>query len=298
MSIIGRGGTITLTVTYKDATGAAVDPTDPLVDVTDAEGTQLVTAAVPTRVALGLYSYGYVVSPTAPLGTWTATFWGTINGVTVSDDVTFSVVTAGSISEPVTDFTTPDLMAATFGTTWTAGQVTQLETLIALATSTIRHAAGSTITRTTSTVTIPGDVSPRLSVPLSPLVSVEDVSIDGTTVTDFEMVTGALWRASGWAPSGPWRPSNVTLTATHGRIDTPGAIRALTEHLAAAALAQSASAPLLGPQPGLAALQFGDYSETYRTDGPSVSHVLELPEATRRWLATSFGGSMPSVTLR
>lgn len=95
---IGQGGTITLDAFYRDATGAAVTPTSPLVDIIDANGTVLITDDVPTAIGTGHYEYAYPVDAAAPLGTWTIHWTGTVNGSPLAVDEDFNVVAAGSIT--------------------------------------------------------------------------------------------------------------------------------------------------------------------------------------------------------
>jgi hypothetical protein len=147
---VGRGGTITLRVRYSDGTGSAVDPTTPFVDVTDADGTMLVSGATPSQVAVdgtpivGLYEYAYTVAVDAPLGTWLATFGGIINGVSVSDGTAFTVRTAGSVSEDFVRLATADELAARMGEVFTGMRLAQAEAALDDASATVRAEAALT----------------------------------------------------------------------------------------------------------------------------------------------------------
>lgn len=105
-SQVGQGATATFLDANFTSAGDPVDPVSPLVDIIDALGVEVVTNAVPTRLALGHFTYpspGYVVSPTAPLGVWRAHWTGTINGSPVASDDLFQVVVAGAIGfDPTT----------------------------------------------------------------------------------------------------------------------------------------------------------------------------------------------------
>ncbi len=100
---VGRGGAIRLDATFQDGTGAAVDPTTPRLDILDALDVEVVTDAVPTRDAEGLYHYDYDVAVDAPLGVWTAHWTGTINGVPITGDDAFEVAAAGDVDFPPGD---------------------------------------------------------------------------------------------------------------------------------------------------------------------------------------------------
>ncbi len=95
---IGRGGTITLDAFCRDGTNALVDPTTPQVSIIDAEGSTVVSLAIPTRVGLGHFQYEYAVAADALLGAWAARWFGIVNGGGVEDEDGFTVVPAGSIS--------------------------------------------------------------------------------------------------------------------------------------------------------------------------------------------------------
>jgi len=93
----GRGSTIRLEATYRDGGGSLVDPVNPLLTIRDPSGADVVVDAVPTRESLGKYYYDYDVPSTAQLGTWTAVWSGTINGVYIEAPVQFTIVEAGEI---------------------------------------------------------------------------------------------------------------------------------------------------------------------------------------------------------
>jgi hypothetical protein len=97
---VGRGGSITLDAEFKDGTGSLVDPLTPRVDIVDSDDVEVVTDAVPTRIAEGRYEYTYDVAVDAPLGSWLAHWTGTINSAAVSGDEAFEVVEAGSVGAP------------------------------------------------------------------------------------------------------------------------------------------------------------------------------------------------------
>ena len=97
MDKVGRGGTITLRVEYRDGANNLVDPTNPRLAILNPSAVEVASNLVPTRESQGVYAYAYTVAADAPLGVWTARWTGTINGVPVSGDEQFEVVLAGTI---------------------------------------------------------------------------------------------------------------------------------------------------------------------------------------------------------
>lgn len=192
-------------------------------------------------------------------------------------------------------FTTVSDIEDTLGTTLTAAQQTQAGFLITAATGAIREAAGSNITETTATVELEGHNERKLHVPLQPLTAVTSVQIDGEAVTDWTQVGQALWRSYGWTRGVLWRPAVVTLALTYGHATVPAPVRTLTEHLVAAGLAQTVDGTL-GSPPNIAAEGLGEWSVTYRDDGPV--HVLQLPDDTRGWLRRTYGPATTTVRSR
>ncbi len=73
-----KGDTIKLGVTYRNISDVITDPDDPVVTVTDPNGTVTVDEATPTQEATGVYFYNY--APTAIEGWWETVFAGSISG--------------------------------------------------------------------------------------------------------------------------------------------------------------------------------------------------------------------------
>lgn len=155
---------------------------------------------------------------------------------------------------------------------------------LAAATDSVRDAAGVPISQTTSTVTIQGTRSQWLDLPLSPVVGVASVSIDGDPVSDYKVVSGALWRRAYWSPCG--EPSLVTITATHGFIEVPADIKLLVAQLAAAVINADGIETNLGKQ----SEGIDDYNVSYETGDGATAYAVELPKRTRSMLRQRFGG--------
>lgn len=160
-----------------------------------------------------------------------------------------------------------------------------VQVLLRSASSAIRDAAGSSISRSTTTVKLPGSSEQWLAVPLQPANAVTDVEIDGTAVTDFTFMGDRLWRASGWRNG--YAPVLVELTVDHGYDAVPDDIVDLCCSLVAASIAAMEDG--YDPKRGLANVRIDDYSEGYFKGEDEVVNPLDLPERTRAWLRSRFG---------
>lgn len=85
------GATATLTVTYTDDTGAAVDPTSVVADIFDPNDVHEVVAGAPEHVSQGLYAYEYEIAPDAELGLWRIEWTAVISGEDVLGGEMFEV---------------------------------------------------------------------------------------------------------------------------------------------------------------------------------------------------------------
>jgi hypothetical protein len=158
--------------------------------------------------------------------------------------------------------------------------------MLETASEVIRDAAGSTISREISTVTVPAPEGRWLELP-GPVISVDSVTIDGEADADWVLVGGMLWRPCNWMLCDP---VNVEVTYTHGLAVVPADIVNLCVDLAKAGIEAAAkeSVPANVVAVSGAIDDYNErtqYSETART-------VMELPEVTRAWLAKRFGGGV------
>lgn len=167
--------------------------------------------------------------------------------------------------------------------------------MLAVASDTVRDAAGSPISQTISTVKYDGwrcDKHLRLVGP--PIISVFSVTINGDMVTDWRLqADGRLWRRSGWGLDEG--PADVRVMQEHGLAVTPEWIVELVCQLASAGIA----AALEGypSHVGIESEQTPEYSVAYAR-GSDAINSQELPERTRIKLASMFGGSAATVTTR
>jgi hypothetical protein len=179
----------------------------------------------------------------------------------------------------------------------------QVDVFLAEASAAVREAAGSPISQTTSTVKLhvhPGTSWIRL--PGQPVTAVTAVELDGEPLTDgWSLVDGELHRPAGWASAGP---TPVTVTYTHGLPVVPEDIVGLACSIVAAAKAaldeDDEGLGLAVDNGRVQSVTIDNFTETYSTAGEAVAAVTPfmLPERTRRWLATRFGGGAAMVASR
>lgn len=171
------------------------------------------------------------------------------------------------------------------GVTVAASETAIVNVFLDTASAIVRDAAGSPVSETTSTVTLPGSRGSSLVLPGPPVRSVSSVSLDGTAVTDWKLRSGALVRAAGWQSGSD--PSDVTVTYVHGLPAVPVDIVDLVCRMAGQALVKYRENPdAVGSKP-VVQERIGDYSVTYAY-GPSYSD-MELPKYLRARLARRFG---------
>lgn len=162
----------------------------------------------------------------------------------------------------------------------------KLDRWIAAASSAVREAADATITTHTATVRIGGTTDERLYLPGWAVQTVEDVKIDGDTVTGWRLLDGYLWRSCGWQAH-PRVPSVVEVTYTQGVDECPADLLPLVASLVAAQAAAEAEG--FDPKRGLAYERIDDYQYGTRTGDDEVLSPTDLPERTRQMLRNRFG---------
>lgn len=168
-----------------------------------------------------------------------------------------------------------------------------VSTLLAVASATIRRAAGSPIKQTTSTVSLwVTDGDPYLNLPGQPVTAVASVSMDGDAVTNHKLVHGRLWRSSGWGYS--LEPTEIVVTLTHGLPEVPADVVDLACSLVGAGLAASEEG--YETHGGKVAEMVGDYQVTYARGAEAVATAMALPASTRHWLKSRFGGGVGMVS--
>lgn len=169
-----------------------------------------------------------------------------------------------------------------------------VSTMLAVASSLVREAAGSPIAQHEATVTFWAvDQSQWLPLPVRPVTAVSAVTLDGDTITDHKVVDGSLWRLHGWA--GRYEPLEVEVTLTCGLPTVPASVVQLVCDLAIVGMNTATSGAI---DPRVVAERIDDYSVTFAGPGELVASAMTVPAATRRNLRARFGGGAGSVRLR
>lgn len=259
---VGRGGTITLEATFQEGSGALVDPTTPRVDLIDPVDTEVVTDAVPTQDAVGLYHYDYEVPVDAPLGVWTAHWTGVINGSPVADDDSFEVTEAGVIEFPGVGWPTLEELASYLQTTITEqADIDRAELALELAIGEVQAYTGQRIEYVgDETVTLDGSGSPVVLLPEIPVVEVASVTLDGDVLD----ASGYTWDAEGILRAGgswPSPPRTLEVIYSHGYPEIPEAIRSVVLKLAARIYTSGEAVAAVAA--GIRSESVGSYSVTY-----------------------------------
>jgi hypothetical protein len=226
-----QGASLTLDATYTDGTGQAVTPTSPRVSIINPSGTTVVSNATPTAVATGVYEYIFAIPSDAPLGSWTARWSGTINGVATTADEVFTVVEAGSIGfEGSTDVLTLEeakrALNVSLSDSYSDDELAQV---VSAASQWLDEVVGPVVRRT---ITNEAHQSPSGTVwlrhrPVSSISTVTEWSAGGATVLTSETAStagtyladlsaGTLRRRSGWGDVW-WNATSVVVTYTAGR---------------------------------------------------------------------------------
>lgn len=169
-----------------------------------------------------------------------------------------------------------------------AGTTGDVARALRVASAAIRDAAQSVISGTDATVTVPATQGNLLRLP-GPVQAVTEVTVDGTAVTDYQVFGEGLWRRCGWGTE----PVPVAVTGSFGLADVPDDIIDLTVQLALAWLAHMATGG--GSTAGVASARIDDAAETYTEEASGQVSPLFIPEATRTWLASRFGGGVEVV---
>ncbi|PAN01008.1 hypothetical protein CJI59_13860 [Streptomyces sp. Alain-F2R5] len=191
--------------------------------------------------------------------------------------------------------TTADLEAR--GLTVDASETAIVNVYLGVASAAVREAAGTAISRTTSTITLEGAPGQWLTLPGAPVESVQSVRIDGRTVSDWRLRSERLWRAAGWSPG--CEPTDVEVGYTHGLLDVPEDIVDLVCRMTAAALVAYRSedgGEGLAADKEVTSERLGDWSVTYGSDGRITE--MDLPQYWRDRLAARFGTSVTALRSR
>jgi hypothetical protein len=169
-------------------------------------------------------------------------------------------------------------------------------TMLAVASSVVREAAGGPVLAATSTVTLwATDASQWLPLPGCPVTSVSAVVHDGDTLaaTDYKLVDGKLWGFTPWGND--CEPISTVVTLTAGYATVPAWVVNLVCDLT---ILGAAAAPDGAHDPRVIAERIDDYAVTFAPGAEAVASVMELPALTKRALRARFGGGVGVVSHR
>lgn len=150
----------------------------------------------------------------------------------------------------------------------------------------VREAAGVPISAVSATLTMAGTHEQFLQLPVSPVVAVDSVAIEGVPVTGWKVRDGRLWRASGWAG----QSKDVEVTLTYGYAKVPADIVQLVCSFVGAGMISAQDGDLVRDR-GLAYTSIDDFREGYRTGDSEIVDVTELPDRVKNSLRARFSGS-------
>jgi hypothetical protein len=167
--------------------------------------------------------------------------------------------------------------------------------MLRVASAAVRNAAGSPISETTSTIQYDGWLCDKhLTLIGQPITDVYLVTINGTSVTDWRLKAGGrLWRLAGWGVDDG--PADVRVMQVHGLPVIPDDLVDLVCQLASVGI--DAAVAGYTSIAGIVSEQTPEYSVTY-AQGADAIRSAQIPERTRLWLASMFGGSAAMVTTR
>lgn len=167
----------------------------------------------------------------------------------------------------------------------------RIDTALDVASSAVRTAAETAISRCTSTLQIRAVQATYLPLP-GPIWSVDTVTIGGAPATGYEIDddrTGLHLRRG-------WAGGKIVVTFDHGLPEVPADIVDLTCTLAIAWLGHIAEGG--GSTAGLSSVRVDDANESYTDEAAGQVSPVFIPEATRSWLANRFGGGAYVVSSR
>lgn len=169
---------------------------------------------------------------------------------------------------------------------------TLADTMLAVASSLVREAAGSPISETATTFTtwaLERGCWLGLAERVRPVTAVTSVTLDGSAVGDYKLVDGDLWRSAGWCQI---EPAEVVIAATVGFPDVPEHIRQLVCDLAILGINTAAEG---AHDPTKIVESIDDYSVTFAKGADTVASAMTIPALTRLGLRSRFGGGLGSV---
>lgn len=170
-----------------------------------------------------------------------------------------------------------------------------VNTMLAVASSLVREAAGSPILATTATFTIWATQFSHwlgMAERVRPVTAVTAVTVEGVATTGYRLIDGDLWLSDTWCIGDP---AQVVVTGTVGLPEVPDHIKQLVVDLAVLGITTVGSGAL---DPRVITESIDDYSVTFASGAEAVSSAMTIPEGTRRALRRQFGGGVTTARMR
>lgn len=222
-----------------------------------------------------------------------------------SDDV-LSLVAADVASGTAAFATAAELTART-GVTYTGTELAQVNALLGDASAHLRMLLGQSVSATTSTAVLYAAPQDEwLDLPEQPVRAVSLVKIgpagSETTITDYEVVNGALFLGRFAQPSaltfgsvvGGSQHRRVVVTYDHGRLTIPADLKSWCMVLALQGLKQLAASGSLGPvgvESETTAIDDYSHSIKYATDAEAGMAAFYVPERALEILRSRYGST-------
>lgn len=170
---------------------------------------------------------------------------------------------------------------------------TLVSTMLGVASSLVRQAAGSPVAQHAATVTYHAtEHGEWLEIPVRPVTAVVSVYLDGAPATGWKLVNGDLWRREGWYTC---EPVEVEVTLTCGLPEVPAHIVQLVCDLAVLGTKTALEGAL---DPRVVAERIDDYAVTFAKGAEAVASAMSIPPMTRHSLRAQFGRGVGSMRLR
>lgn len=171
-------------------------------------------------------------------------------------------------------------------------EMPRINRLIESASEAITTAAGCPIVKTRSTITLLGGRERLLNLPGTPIREVHSVLIDGVELPTgkYRVASAGIYHPGGWAHNREL--PEITIDYTHGFDTVPADIAALAASMVIAGLIAAREGGWELHNGNISSIRIDDYQESRATSGEGVESVtpMSLPDRTRQWLSTRFGG--------
>jgi hypothetical protein len=150
---------------------------------------------------------------------------------------------------------------------------------LTIASGLFNDAAGTAFQSTSSTYTVEGLGRWYLSLPFGPVISVAQVRVNGTPVTDYTQIKDRLFRRGGFGVRGVFPPDKLEVDYTYGYTAVPDSVKG--------AVLESAAIAYDNPDPAVTSEAIDDYSVK---TAPNLGGIMLSPAAEK--LARYYAGAL------